>query len=86
MVLVWNRQVQIETLSLDDKAQHPSEWCLFATDCAVPLPQTVAAKLLTFGRVKGGALPCGEEGERLGPGAPVQPRIGDTNMMDPSQP
>ena len=43
----------MKTLSLDDKAQHPTEWCLFATDWAAPLPQTVAAKFLTFGPMKG---------------------------------
>ena len=46
-------QVKIETLSLGNKAQHPTEWCLFATDCVAPLPQTVAAKFLTFGPMKG---------------------------------
>ena len=48
-----NRQVQIETLSLDVKAHQPTESCLFTTDCAAPLPQTVAAKFLTFGPMKG---------------------------------
>jgi hypothetical protein len=56
--LLGTGQVQIETWSLDDKAQHTTEWCLFGTDCAAPLLQKKAAKLLTLGPVKG--LSCAE--------------------------
>jgi hypothetical protein len=55
----------METLSLDVKAQHPTEWCLFATDYGAMLQHTTAVSAMCWGSS------CGEEGERLEQGAPI---------------